>query len=95
MGDRMLVNLTVGPLTPEQKSRLPEVMSRFCEDLGIDAIHSHAAQITLSTLQGGPGDIAPAQTAVELPHKQAGRDIVHGPQTDHGGPGASRQQAAR
>ena len=36
MGDRMLVYLTVGPLTENQKTRLPEVMARFMEDLGID-----------------------------------------------------------
>ena len=36
MGDRMLVYLTVGPLTENQTTRLPEVMARFMEDLGID-----------------------------------------------------------
>lgn len=36
MGDRMYVHLVVGPLTESQKTRLPEVMSDFCRDLGLD-----------------------------------------------------------
>lgn len=36
MGDRMHVELVVGPLTENQKNRLPDVMADFCRDLGID-----------------------------------------------------------